>query len=331
VRAVRTPICMVPACVAVLCVVVIGGCGNGSAEVVARVGDTAITRGTVEHWIAVTATMSPATRALAGDPQSDTTPQQRALSVLIYAQRTIGEAREAGIEASDREAGKALERLRFERSSGLSVGQPPAVQALITGNVETRADQVLLVKVRMLAERMEQRQLAEAEQRITHAQILGYYTENKRSFVVPERRNVAVIETFRKAKSDLARREIEAGKPLLSVLERRNDEADVGGYKLGLTRRALIHTYERNYFSARPHVLVGPLKSEIYYLFEVTAVMPARQQALAEVQQIIRRKLIAGRQRRVFTSLVRALNQSWRSKTRCRPAYIVDQCGAPLA
>jgi len=66
--------------------------------------------------------------------------------------------------------------------------------------------------------------------------------------------------------------------------ELRDDEPEVGGMKSNLTRRNLLHTYEQNYFRAKPHVLVGPLKSEIYYLFEVTAVKPPRQQTLREVE-----------------------------------------------
>lgn len=145
--------------------------------------------------------------------------------------------------------------------------------------------------------------------------------------MVPERRNVEVNETFRKAKIDKAKQEIDAGQDLVSVVKRRNDEPDVGGSKFGLVRHSLPHGYEDNYFKAKPHVLVGPLKDEIYYLFEVTAIVPARQQTLGEVLATIRQRLIVGAHRYVFTNLVRALNEKWKRKTRCRAAYMVNQCG----
>jgi foldase protein PrsA len=305
--------------------------GNGSDEVLARVGGSAITRPSFEHWMSVAKAMTPTeARALLRDPSREMTLKQRILSFLISSARTIGEAREDGIEVSDSQANEVLDRLRFEQSHGLTTPQSES-QSFVFDKAETTIDRVWIIKVHMLAERVEQRQRSEAERQITQTQIAGYYTKHKRYFVVPERRDVAVIQAFRKATADTAKREIESGRNLLSVIKLRDEEPTIGGFKRDLSRQGVPHPYEHNFFTARPHVLVGPLRAEIYYLFEVTAVIPPRQRPLAEVQAVIRRMLVSGAQRRVFTSVVRALDQRWRAKTRCRAAYTVLQCGDVLS
>jgi hypothetical protein len=299
--------------------------------VIARVGGMPITRATLRHWTSVGAAMTPSTaRALVHERPEQMGLKQRMLSFLISSERIAGEARDAGIAVSDAAVSGALERLQYEQHLKLSSLQPE-LQSLIAVRVETRSDRLWIIKIRMLAERLEQRVHSQAEQRITHAQLVSYYAKHKRDFLVPERRDVAVIETFHKKESEIARREIDSGQDLRRVVNLRDEEPAVGGLKRGLLRRELRHGYEDNYFTAPPHVLIGPLKAEIYYLFEVTAIMPARQRTLAEAQLIIRRQLIAGSQWQVLEGIERALEQEWRAKTRCRAAYMVAQCGGVLA
>jgi hypothetical protein len=314
-------------------VVEVSSCGGSSGEVVARVGDAVVTRSAVEHWLSIGAAANALqpTQAGASDPVVYGTRKQRTLGFLIASDRTIGEAAERNIGFTDGEARTTLEFVHYEQIYGNStLPQDAELKGLLSHKGETPADQLWIVKVHMLAAKLEELQLAEAEQRIAGSQIAAYYARNRRSFVIPERRDVAVIETFRKDKAEQAVREINAGKAFLDVMKRRDDEPDVGGLKLGMTRRSLRHEYEENYFHAKPHVVVGPLKAEIYYLFEVMAIVPERQQTLREVQSTIRRKLVAGPQRQVLTGEIRALGEQWRSKTRCRAGYQVEQCGSQL-
>jgi len=309
----------------------IGGCGGGSSEVIARVGAIEISAGTLAHWTAVAEAMPPATaQALFRDPPERLSFKQRALRFLISSTRTVGEAHESTIEASDAEASGALELLQLEQQHGLPVSNPGLLR-LVSGKGETHADRVWILRLHMLTERLEQRELSNAEQQLRQAQLLRYYRAHKSTFALPERRDVAVIESFTKANAEAAKREIDSGKSLLSVVNRRDEEPAVGGMKRGLSRRGPLHGYEKNYFTARPHVLVGPLKEEIYYLFEVTGVYPARQQTFAEVRQSIPRMLIAGARQEVLEHAEHALDLKWRPKTRCRAAYTLPQCGGRLA
>ncbi len=304
------------------------GCGANSDEVLARVGGSAITKSTFEHWMSVARVMSPAeAQALLPADSGETTLKQRVLNFLIASGRTEVEAQEAGIAVADAPVKAELVRLRYEQSQGLSLGGPSQPLSFRFTTGETTSDRLWIIKVNMLSEKVKQHLTTAAAQQIPGASIARYYARHKSDFVIPERRDVAVIQSFTKENADLARREILAGQSLFSVVERRNDEVNVGGFRRGLSRRDLRHNYENNYFKARPHVLVGPLKEELYYLFEVTAVMPARQQRLSEVQASIRLTLVAGAKRSLLTSEERALDVKWRSKTRCRAAYAVARCG----
>jgi PPIC-type PPIASE domain len=316
----------------------LSGCGAASGEVVARVGTVVITKGVFDHWRQIVASMSP-TRRFAATGQTlaralidGGSAKQRTLAFLIFSARTIGEAADDDIEATDAEVKSALARYRYERvyGTGTALSRDAALQVVLSDKAETRSDRSWIVKVSLLATKVAQRQLREAEGKVTRAQLARYYARRKKHFVTPERRTVAVIETVRRAKIEQAKREIESGQSLLRVVKRRNDEPAVGGLKRDLSRRSLRHGYERDFFDAEPGVLVGPLKAEIYFLFEVIAVIPARQQTLREVQAGIRRRLIAGPDRQILTNSLREADQAWRSRTRCSAAYVVKQCGTLL-
>lgn len=307
-------------------------CGGSSDEVLARVGAGAISKSSFEHWMSVANAMSPTeARALFPDPSGSMTLKQRVLSYLIASTRTIAEAQEAGLAVARSETIAKVERLHFEQVQGLSLGGQSEPASFRFARAETTSDRIWIITVHTLAEKVEQHRLAEAEQLIPRAQTARYYTGHKGDFVVPEKRDVAVIQSFTRANGELARREIASGKSLLSVVASRNEEAGPGGYKRGLSGRDLRHDYERNYFTAPPHVLFGPFQFEIFYLFEVTAIMPAKQQQFSEVQAQIRRRMVGGSQRGLLMSLRGAGDRAWKTRTRCRAALRVPQCGGVLS
>lgn len=306
-------------------------CGSGSGGVVARVGKTEITASALEHWMSVRAAMGPeATSVL--DPGGRPSSRSWTFDFLIAAARSIGMADEEGIKVTDAEAQKALDRSRDEQIYGLSsAAGDRELAALLSSKAETPSDLLWIVKVHMLAARVEQRQRADAAPKITDKQVADYFASNRARFVLPERRDVVVIESFARAKAEQAKREIESGRGLIDVMRRKNDEPDVGGLKLDLSRKVLRHTYEENYFLSKPHQLVGPLRAEIYYLFEVTRILPAWSETLREAQFTIRQSLIAAGQRTNLTSALRVIDRKWKTITRCRAAYLVPECGAKLA
>ncbi len=308
--------------IAVVCLSACGGSGSG--DVVARVGGNPITRAAFDHWLSIRA-------ATNGQTVSDRTvsggaPKQGVLGFLIFSRWLIGEAAELGVRVSDREAQKQLELFKYDQLEGLRYERLPkaaGLQKSLAGSGETRSDQLWLMKLNMLAARVEQAHLAEAQRQISGAQIARYYDENGQRFVLPERRDIEVIATFDEASAEKAKREVQAGKSFLSVVKRvsiypNNPE--------GLPHWQEEPVFHDHVFAAKPHVLSGPVHQALYYVFEVTKVTLARRQTQAQSQASIRQQLAAGQQRRVSTELLEAFERKWIARTDCRAGYVVPRC-----
>jgi foldase protein PrsA len=314
-------------CGAVLSAVVgLGACGKGggSSDVVARVGGYPITGTELDHWLSIRAATS--RRAVSDRAVSGEAPRQAVLSFLIASRWTMGEAAELGVRVSDREAQKQLERFKYVQLEGLKYEKFPneaELQKSLAGAGETHSDQLWLMKLNMLATRIEQARLSEALRQVTHAEIARYYDENRRRFVMPERRDIHVIATQDEATARKAKREVQSGKSFLSVLKRVSIYPE---YPEGLPNWQREDVFHKHIFAAKPHVLTGPVHQILYYVFEVTKVTPPRQRALAEVEASIRQRLAAQRQRRVSTELLDAFKRKWVARTSCRPGYVVPRC-----
>ena len=317
----------VSACGAILLIVVcLSACGSGgSGAVVARVGEYAITRAAFDHWLSIRAATSGRT-AVSDRTAPGESPKQKVLGFLIFSQWTIGEAAELGVRVSDDEAQKQLELLKYDQLEGLRYEQFPKaaeLQKSLAGSGETHSDQLWLMRLNMLAARIEQVRLSAAERQITQAQIAQYYAEDKQRFVLPERRDIEVIATFNKAAAEKAKREVQSGKSFSSVRKRvsiyPNDPE-------GLPHWQEEEVFHKHIFAAKPHVLSGPVYQVLYYVFEVTKVTPARRQTLARSEAAIRGQLAAGQQGRVSAELLEAFARKWIARTSCGPGYVVPRC-----
>ena len=106
------------------------------------------------------------------------------------------------------------------------------------------------------------------------------------------------------------------------VAERFNRSIE-GGLRLGRGRGTQKKQYEKDYFSAPPHVLVGPRKEILYYVFEVFHVRKGYERPLPEVEASIRDRLATLKLERAAS----AREMSWRSRTICRSGYRASLCG----
>ena len=303
----------------------LSACGRGgSGDVVARVGGNAIARATFDHWLSIeTATKG---RPVPGQTVSNEALKQRVLGFLISAQWTIGEAAELGVRVSDQEVQKQLVLFKYEQLEGLRGKRFPQeadLQRSLAGSGETRSDQLWLMRLNMLAARIEQERLSEAQRQVTDAQIAQYYDKNWRHYVLPERRQVEVIATFKEATAEKAKREVQSGKSFLSVLKRVSIYPEDPE---GLPYWPKEKQFHKHVFAARLHVLTGPVHQILYYVFEVTKVTPPRRLTLAQTETSIRQRLGVRRQRRARTHLIEALDKKWTAKTDCRAGYVVPRC-----
>lgn len=229
---------------------------------------------------------------------------------MIAAARTVGEAQELGAKVTDAEVETTLERLRYEPGSA-------TLKATLRSGSETQADRLQLVRLSMLTERLEGRLRRQVELAIPTSVLGRYYERHKPDFLIPERRDVAIVINYSKKEVELAIREIKAGKPIVDVIRKRSDEPGVGGIHRDLRRGHTPRGYEERFFKTKPHVVVGPLKVVIYYLYDVLRIKPPKQQNLAEVQAIIRQRLVSAEAHRLVEASIHRLEAKWPLRPRC--------------
>lgn len=304
--------------------VVLGGlnaCGD-SGEVVARVGGSPIAKAKVDHWLSV---LAGGGTAVDRPSSQDRALRGPLLSFLISSQWILGEAADAGVSAKDSEAQARLELLSYGQGEALNYLGLSGRDELHTllARARNHADRLWLMKLALLASRLEEKHIAKAEQGITPTQIESYYRAHRSLYVLPERRDVEWIVTYSESTLQRAVREIRAGKSFVSVAKRVSQDAPmIYGMERHPDREKQL---ARHVFAAKPHVITGPfLQTANHYVFEVTKIIPARLQTLAQSEASIRRRLAA---QLTSTSLPQALERKWRARTSCRPRYVVSGCG----
>ncbi|MBA3807385.1 MAG: hypothetical protein H0X28_03160 [Solirubrobacterales bacterium] len=251
------------------------------------------------------------------------------LSKLIGFEWTVDEARELGVSANDAEAGRRLELLGYARTGGLSLGLGPReteLQRLLASSKLTAADRLWLAKLQILAARVQQRLVMQAEATVGRAQLIDYYRGHEVDFVIPERRDIAVFMTFDQAIAQRGKREVLSGKRFSYVAKRLNVSPEAhGGLIMGLVRGSGEAPFERHVFGARLRVLIGPVQQALSYVFKVTRAIRPTLQPLRTVEATIRRRLA---KRDVTGSLLPDLQRRLRARTTCRTGWLIPQCAS---
>jgi hypothetical protein len=311
-------------CVLLAASIAAGGCGAGAGvaggRLVASVGGARIGKSLLDHWIGVNL-------AAEGPGAFRRTPVTPAtLGLLIAWQWTLGESRATGVRVSDAEAKRQLALSRANLVSGVAYEwfpQERAIQPFLASRSVSARDQLWVVRLGMLAGRLGQRRITLARRRLTHGQIVAYYRSNMHHFRVGERRDIEAIMSSSKRRVIEAKREMRAGVPFHLVAARFNESKE-GGLRLGRARGSASKQYERDFFAAPPHVLIGPRKEILYYIFEVLHVRPGYQETVAQAEPAIRARLA---EQEASGTLLRAYERKWRARTRCGAEYLLAACG----
>ncbi len=303
------------ALVVVACAV--GGCGSGG--VIAEVGGSALSRGELEHWMSVAAVAD-------GGSSDKAALRGRALDVLLFSRWLVGEAREEGVGVSRAKAASELEVLRFDQRSGSSYEGLPresVLRKLLLSKSVNAADSVWLMRLGLLSAKLESARHARAMQAVSRERVALFYREHKRRFLQPARREMEFLGSYSKAVVVRAKREIEGGKPFLAVARRVNVAGEAPEGLWNLIRGSDEYEVEDPVFAAKPHVLSGPYKYLLYFIFKVLKAFPAHQQKLAEVDSTIRDELARGAS---TSKLNAAFEAKWTARTTCHEGYVIPMC-----
>jgi foldase protein PrsA len=337
-----------------------GGVPSGS---VAKVDETAITNAAFQHWLGVASTS--ATAAQVGAPGTPVPPHytsciaklkeidekeikglktkplteaqlkqecetryknyvQEVLGFLISAQWVINEANSMGVKVSDEEVHK-----QFEKIKNSQFPTQAEFQKFLKSSGQTVSDLLLRVKLNLLSSKIQQK-ISKQKANVTQAQVEKYYNENKSRYGTPEKRNVEEILTKTEANAQQAKKEIESGKSFAEVAKAKsvdNTTKNNGGLIAGLTKGTQAPALDEAMFSAKPGVLLGPVKTPFgYTIFRVNSTSPGSQQQLSQVQAAIKAQLAATGQQESLTKFVKEFKARWKAKTECAAGYVVADC-----
>ncbi len=310
------------------------------------IGDKIITRATLQHWIAI------GTHARTGAPEppdytacierlrsttTSTAPHMTerlreacrqeydalmpsALSSLIHAQWLAGEAAGEGLK---------VDTARLKRESSLN-GQHGAEVQEALASTETISD----VRFNLIASQISDQIYRKLEREVpaaTRTRISDYYERHKKSFVVPEQRDLHVIRVATDAAAKKTKGELESGTSF-ATLVKRTSLIQPGGSHDGLLLGLRPEDWpepplSQEVFHARPKTLHGPVNTSFgYYVFEVVRSIPAHQRTLAEVEPEIAKQLHQMWRYRIVSRFVAAFRKKWIARTNCLPGYVVKHC-----
>jgi hypothetical protein len=291
------------------------GCGGvADSALVVRVGDVAITKGTVDHWTNVVH-RGGAFTGFRGAPRVGT-PRQRALALLISSNWLLGEAAREHLPISE----VAVEGALAERVQGVGEAK---FRRRLRSTGQTLAD----LKLELRAE-LAQEAIRRAQARIasitTPKEVAAFYQSNPHRFDIPAERVVDLIENLPSpaAARALVKR-IGAGRKFTQasrfheIVLRNQARTTVHG-KVQLVEAI---------FAARPGVVSQPISFDNgWTVFVVRRDVPAQPRTLAQVRGEVVEQLVLRRKRERAARFNREYRTRWTARTRCHPGYVAPGC-----
>jgi hypothetical protein len=220
---------------------------------------------------------------------------QSSLNWLIHAQWIIDTATEAGLPVSRTGSSKSsIERLSKQIYRKLERDTPAAV---------SRAD------------------------------VVSYYHSHKLAFIVPEKRDIYILQEPNYASAVKGKREIAAGASFAAVIKK-----VTSGKQPLLGREGLVSGMTRSYigepvlndaiFAAHLKTLTGPVSIPGfgYFVFEILRRSPSRQRTLAEVAPLIVKQQRHVIRTQALASRIASLKEKWISSTICHRGSLRNYC-----
>jgi foldase protein PrsA len=345
--------------VAAIAAGVLTGCGNGvPSNGVAKIGDTVITKDQFNHWLSAAAhgSAAPGSAITVPDPPTFTkcvanqakqpvptgakkptqaqlktqckaqydALKQQVMQFLVSAEWIQQEAKSQDVKVSDKQVQK-----QFGDQKKQSFKTDADFQKFLKTSGMTEADLVFRVKLDAVSNAVRAK-IIKGKGKVTDAQIAAYYNKNKARFAQPERRDLEVVLTRTKAKADTARKALDAGQKWAAVAKKLSiDQASKaqGGKLPGVAKGQQEKAFDAAIFGAPKGTITGPVKTQFgFYVFRVTKITPASQQALAQTKETIRNLLKSEHQQKSLNTFVAKFRKNYKSKTNCSKDYIIPDC-----
>jgi hypothetical protein len=252
--------------------------------------------------------------------------RRRAFGLLIAWAWHEAEAKQLKVNVTKSQLNEGLYNLEYELTQGgpkveLEPGERAVLAFMASHKLPKRA-QLRLTRMWLLAGHVRTRRIKDRAGEIPPRRVSAYYHLHLRRFLTREKRDIKAIINLSRAKTLQARREMEAGVDFKLVVKRFNQNSE-GGLLINHTYELPEKRLERDFFAAPLHVLIGPVKEYLFYVFEVFKIMRPHPRPLAEVEASIRSSIATHED----STAAAARARSWREKTVCRTGLTSNGCG----
>ncbi|MEA2278619.1 MAG: foldase protein PrsA [Solirubrobacteraceae bacterium] len=246
------------------------------------------------------------------------------LQFLIRATWLDNEATKQGVKVSDKDAQTSIDGLKKQQFP-----KEQDYQKFLRASGLTNEDVIFQQRTTLLEQKLTQK-VTRGKNNVSDAQIAAYYNKNKQRFATPERRDLRIVLTKTQGDANNAKAALASGQSWKTVAKTSSiDQASKanGGVLKGVAKGQQEQALDTAVFAAAKGKLSGPVKTQFgWYVFEVTAVTPAKQQTLDQSKTAIKQLLASQNQQSALKTFGDGYRKRWKAKTDCRSGYKTEDC-----
>lgn len=179
------------------------------------------------------------------------------------------------------------------------------------------------VRNQLLVQKLQEKVTKDAS-KVTDAEVKAYYDKNKSTYTQPEAREAHVVLTKTEAQADKAKKAVEGGQSFASVAKKYSIDATTkkAGGKLTLQKGQQEAALEKAAFAAKKGDVVGPVKTESgFYVVEIDKITPSKTVPYDQVKAVLKQQLQQTKPQEAWTKWQDRVLKEWKEKTECRDGY----------
>ncbi len=308
-----------------LCALVLGvtACGGDEkrtaadvpADAIALLGDTEVPRSEFDALLQRAEGSYKAQKRefpKAGTPEYQDL-KTRAVSFLVQRYQFRKEAEELGIEVSDEDAQKELDKIKKDSFEG----SDKKFQEALKREGLTEEEALTELRDRILQERLYAKVTEDIK--ISDKEIEAYYEKNKQQFSKPASRDVAHIISKTKAKADELHAEIEGGANFAALAKANSTDKSTAkkGGKLPVTKGSTVPAFDKIAFELDTGEVSDPVKTQFgwHIIKALTDVKESEATPLSEVEKSIRQQLETQKKNDTLQDWLKSIGKKYEGET----------------
>ena len=244
----------------------------------------------------------------AGSPEFNQLKQQ-AMQFLVQRAEFAQKAEELKVEVDDKQLDARLAQIKkqYFKNDEKVYAKQLAEQGLTDAQV--RAD----IKAQLISEGIFK--AVTDKVKVTDAELVKYYNENKEQYGQPEQRDVRHILVKDKAKADDLYTQLKGGANFAELAKKNSIDpgSKAQGGKLTISKGQTVAPFDETAFMLQTNNISRPLKTQYgYHIIQpISAVKPAKTTPLKDVKEAIRQQLLQTKKNDAMTKWVEDLKKEF--------------------